>query len=66
MIAPPPVYCPACNARGAVKRVLSPMGVLFVEGGKSSSVQPFAPAHWTYVCPRCAYAEIHERLVDTA
>jgi hypothetical protein len=42
------------------------MGVLFVEGGKPATVQPFAAPHFTYVCPRCGYGEIHERLVDAA
>lgn len=62
----PTVFCPFCNAKGAHQPVLSPMGVLFVEGGKPATVQPFAAPHFTYVCPRCGFGEIHERLVDTA
>ena len=62
----PSVFCPFCNAKGSAQPILSSMGVLFVEGGKPQTVQPFPPAHFTYVCPRCGYGEIHERLVDSA
>ncbi len=60
----PSVFCPFCNSKGCAQPVLSPMGVLFVEGGKPATVQPYAAPHFTYVCPRCGYGEIHERLMD--
>lgn len=59
------VFCPFCNCKGNLHPVLSPMGVLFVEGGgKPMTTQPFAAPHFTYVCPRCGYGEIHEKLVE--
>ena len=61
----PSVFCPFCNTKGSNQPVMSPMGVLFVEGGKPATVQPFGAPHFTYVCPRCGFSEIHERLVDT-
>jgi hypothetical protein len=62
----PTVFCPYCNAKGQVQPVLSPMKVTFVEAGKPETVQPFAAAHFTYACPRCSMAEIHERVVGAA
>lgn len=62
----PSIFCPFCNAQGNAQPVLCPMGVLFVEGGKSTTAQPFAAPHFAYVCPRCGYREIHERLLDAA
>ena len=59
------VFCPFCNAKGNQQPVLSPMGVLFVECGRPATVQPFAAAHFTFVCPRCGFGEIHERLIDS-
>ena len=59
------VFCPRCNAKGSAQPVMSPMGVLFVEGGRPATCQPFTAPHFTYVCPRCSYSEIHERLIDS-
>lgn len=61
----PATLCPNCLAGGGpgTGRTEVGMGVLFVEGGKPATVQPFNAPHFTYVCPRCGFAEIHERLV---
>lgn len=69
----PNVYCPGCSVDGNANHpndcipdydlrepVHSAMGVLFVEQGKSVT---HPAAHFTYVCPRCGYGEIHERLI---
>ena len=61
---PHPIFCSYCNAKGNSQPVLSPMGVLYVEAGKSGTKQPYSPPHFTYICPRCGFGEIHERLVD--
>ena len=57
------VYCPACNAKGCTVPILSPMGVLFIEGGKPATEQPFSDPHFTYTCARCGYSEIHTELI---
>lgn len=63
-----PEYTPPDGGLAKFTRapVNAPMGVLFVEGDKPATVQPFSAPHFTYVCTRCGFAEIHERLVDAA
>lgn len=56
------VFCPFCNAIGNAQRVLSPMAVLAVEGGRPLTAQPYCVPHFTYVCGRCWYAEIHDKV----
>lgn len=58
------VFCPLCNAQGSPQPVLSPMSPLFVEGGKSATVQPYLYPHFVYKCPRCSFSEIHETILD--
>jgi len=60
------LYCPLCNSQGTRQPILSAMGVLFVQNGRSSTAEPVEAPHFTYVCPRCGYGEIHDRIVEAA
>jgi hypothetical protein len=60
------LYCPVCSSEGQRQPVLSPMGVLFVQNGRGTSVEPVDAPHFTYVCPRCGFGEIHDRIVEAA
>ena len=58
--------CPLCNSEGAKQPILSAMGVLFVQNGRGTTVEPYDSPHFTYVCPRCGYGEIHDKIVEAA
>lgn len=60
------LFCPLCNCAGSKQPVLSAMGVLFVQNGRGTTVEPYDAPHFNYCCPRCGYGEIHDRLLEAA
>lgn len=57
-----PIFCPMCNI-GRKFSFISPMGVRFIDRGKSGTEQSYPNPHFKYTCPRCQYQEIHDNLI---